>query len=531
MIQVGPHSVRDSPCIVQQPHLRSIPRFPLLLRCLPAFKDYVWFPLAAVLSLATIFCVRLGDGVQRVKAGERLEHTDMGFAPREQDESTPAHPQHLAPGKEWMTVQLEIYSSVDDGEHIVENRIVYEGHNSEDTVLVFREGVALPTRELLSVVNSAYAVLVLRGAKDYFYLSDDFVLSADEELAVVEWGVGRPMFANSLLAVGGTILVAFVEKVWGPAVVGTLLVALSGYRVRGVMTKALRTRSAEWKSTHKLVPRGTHGAERVAQGVLVTLVALADLLDDRWMLLAALILASAQVVVLEYVGQALLTWGRERYCRVLRLHLKMFAYTCAVLAAWLWMLYAFAGFFGCFFVGLVLMVGFVAVYACSGANTWEQSSVRYLFYRMLTHCVVVSGGLIAGIWLAVIGWDDADLKFSWKSLQPWGWPLLRAPDSLSTAFRIVGLWWGVGGGCFIAVYAVVGMFSCTIGSQREKVGGVGERTLARKSPGSRGFRHYDERPIPSRHLLAPDGRKARGVGQQTAEPVDQQPAPSHAFVV
>lgn len=123
------------------------------------------------------------------------------------------------------------------------------------------------------------------------------------------WGVGRTLLANSLLAAGGTLLVAFAERVWRPAVVGTFLVAAAEYRVQGVLTKVLRVRSPEWKSGHQLVPSGILGMERLVQGVLVSLVALADLLNDRVLLLAALTLASVQVVVLEYVGQAPLTWG------------------------------------------------------------------------------------------------------------------------------------------------------------------------------------------------------------------------------
>lgn len=123
----------------------------------------------------------------------------------------------------------------------------------------------------------------------------------------MEWGVGRPLFANSSLAVGGTLLVAFVDKVWGPAVVGILLAAAAGYRVQGVLTKVLRIRSDDWTSKHMLLPSGIHGAGRLVQGALVTLVALALLLDDRRLLLATLTVASAQVVLLESLGQARLT--------------------------------------------------------------------------------------------------------------------------------------------------------------------------------------------------------------------------------
>eukprot|EP00752_Nemacystus_decipiens_P015535 g13861.t1 len=247
---------------------------------------------SALAWFATIVRVHLGDGTIRVKAGERLEHAETACVPRETDEDTSSHPRYVAPGKEWITVEGS-YPLMEEI-FIVEIRTVLQGRNLEDAVVVFLHGVSFPTREVLSVVNNAHAVLVLRGTNDYFYLRDDFVMSANEELALVEWGVGPPLFANSLLAVGGTALVAFVEEVWGPAVLGILLVAASEYRVQGVMTKLLRTRSPEWKSNCKLVPSGVHGTERVVQGVLVTLLALADLLDDRWLLLAALTLASVQ---------------------------------------------------------------------------------------------------------------------------------------------------------------------------------------------------------------------------------------------
>lgn len=75
-------------------------------------------------------------------------------------------------------------------------------------MLVFREGLSVPTSLLLrvvnnahAVVNNAHAVLVLRGTKEYSYLHDDFVLSTRGEEALAEWGVGRPLFASSVLAI------------------------------------------------------------------------------------------------------------------------------------------------------------------------------------------------------------------------------------------------------------------------------------------------------------------------------------------
>lgn len=99
-------------------------------------------------------------------------------------------------------------------------------------MVVFREGIALPTSEFVSVVNEAHVVVVVRRENDCSYLSDDFVLSARGEEALAEWGVRRLLFANSLLAVGGVFLVTFAEQVWEPAVVGTLLVAAAGYCIQ-----------------------------------------------------------------------------------------------------------------------------------------------------------------------------------------------------------------------------------------------------------------------------------------------------------
>lgn len=203
------------------------------------------------------------------------------------------------------------------------------------------------------------------------------------------------------------------------------------------MTKVLRIRSPAWKSKYKLVPSGIHGTERVVQGVLVTLVALADLLDDRWLLLAALTLASVQVVVLKYLGQALLAWGCEKYNSFLRVQLKLWRFTCTVLVASLWLTYVSAGVFGCFIADLVLVV----VFGCVAETVFGVSPQTPLTQR-LPHLIFLGGILGVGGWVAVLGWDDADLKFSWQSLQPWRWPLLRTPDSLSTGFRIVGLWLG-----------------------------------------------------------------------------------------
>lgn len=125
----------------------------------------------------------------------------------------------------------------------------------------------------------------------------------------MEWGLGRALLGNSVVVVvRGVLLVVFAAQVWQQALVGTVLVAAASYRVQGVLTKVLRVWSDEWKR-HDLVPSGSLGTERALQLLLVALVALAGLLEDRVVLLTVLTLASVHVVLLESVGQAVTTWG------------------------------------------------------------------------------------------------------------------------------------------------------------------------------------------------------------------------------
>lgn len=204
----------------------------------------------------------------QVEAGERLRWLDVASTRPwmvasssdltglfSEDDKRPAHP----PSCLIEFTHKWLFIGRGDGGGVVERRDI-NSRILEDFVVVFREGVALPTRTLLRVVNSAHAVLVLRGER-YFYLRHDLALPTGDEEALVAWGVARPLLANSFLAVGGTLLVALAEKVWGPAVVGTLLVAAAGYRVQGALTKVLRVRSPEWKSKYMLVPSGIHGTE------------------------------------------------------------------------------------------------------------------------------------------------------------------------------------------------------------------------------------------------------------------------------
>lgn len=472
-----------------------------------------------VRSVAKTLRVHFGDGTVGVQAGERLGHeivpstrawearhstnghrveddpatsrpasfmrpfrrfstSLVGLRPKD-DSERPVHPPELAPGKRWF------YVGPDDVGDVVESRKV-DIFRYRDHVVVFREGLAFPTRELLGVANNAHAVLVLRGYSEYFYLHISFVLSAEEEESLVQWGVGRTLLSNSLLAVGGTLLVAFAEQIWEPAIVGTLLVAAAGYRVQGAMTGVLRVRSQEWKNI-RLVPSGIHGAERVVQVVIVTLVVLADLLDDRVLQLVALTCASVHVVLLEVVGHAVLTWGWARYTKALSLHLVTLLSTCAIDVASLWFGYVFAGLCGCLACSAVLR---------SGLDWgWGMESRSGNILRWTSYGIVTIG---LAVWAGVNDWNEADLKFSPKSLETWRRALFHPPDSIWTGFRIIGNWSNLLLMFSFSVSTVYSVFMTTIGNDRVC---NGERTSARRREDM--FSHYDVSSIPSRNLLGP----------------------------
>lgn len=371
----------------------------------------------------------------------------------------------------------------------------------KDAVVVIREGQAVPTMELLRVVNNAHAVLALRGENQYFYLRDDFVLSAREEEAVIEWGVGRSLLGNSVLAVGGTLLVAFAEQIWRPAIVGTLLVAAAGYRVQGALTKVLRVRSPAW-SDNMLVPSGIHGTERAVQGVLVMLVALADLLDNRVLLLTALVLASGQVVVLECVGQAVLTWGRERYSRVLSVQLVVWTCYCAGLVFFLWLSYLSWG------LPVVLLCLFTPWIWWKAVGlrrlAWNVVEIREIKYYVAPFVWAGCGAAIGKS--AKVQWDEKGLKFSSQALQPWGWPSGGFPPG--EGWSILDRWLVSIFTFFATAFLVVGILTFRIGNDGGKVVGLGKRTQARKDCGD--FSHYHVSSIPSTNLLVVPGV----VGQQ-----------------
>lgn len=365
----------------------------------------------------------------------------------------PAHPPPSVPsfasGKRWYFV------GDDDVDHCVEGRRVDVELN--DGVVVFREGMAMPKKELVRVVNEAYAVLVRRdhiNHKEDFYLRDEFVLSVRDEEALEEWGIGRFLFANSILAL------VFAEPVWTPAVVGTLLVAAAGYRVQGGLTRIRRALSSDWKRKVKLIPSGIHGSERAVQILLVTIVAIADLLEDRMLLLAALVSASVQVVVVETVGQAAITWGVSFYRSFVFLVVGVWAFVCAGMLAFVWLAYVFAA-----SVFVTSVVGFLLFGTSWGERCLYSSDGCFSWVRRLG----VLGTFLAFSWIAVLDWHEADLKFSMQSLQPWRWEsLFRTPDSIFVGVRVIGLWVGVVVVCLLVVYVVVALLSLGLGSDTEE---------------------------------------------------------------
>lgn len=300
----------------------------------------------------------------RVKAGEVLEHTDEVSAQdrvdwgslvhidfSSTDDQRPDHPPDLAPGERWRVIAPNVYGSQD----LKYFQNLGEG---DDVVVVLREGWSIRTHALLHLVNTAHAVLVRRvlpQSIEYIYLHNDFVMSADEEESLLEWGVGRSIFGNPALALGGTLLVAFSEQVWKPVIIGTLLVAAALYRVQGVLTKVLRVGSPEWKC-NKLVPSGTHGTERVVQLVLVVLVVLGDLLEDRILLLAALSSASVYVILLEFIGQVVTTCGWKKYSWEVFSFVSLMIVLELLFALLSWLIYVFAGAFSCIILILTILV-------------------------------------------------------------------------------------------------------------------------------------------------------------------------------
>eukprot|EP00752_Nemacystus_decipiens_P007862 g7024.t1 len=384
-------------------------------------------PTEAVRTLGAIAKVHLGSGMVRVRAGQSLEtdeESTQAWADwpgdllehlSAEDDRRPAHAPNFAPEKRWYFVGS---GNVEDcaERRDIKLDLVDKADWAANAVVVFREGLAMPTRTLLRVVNRAHAVLVLRSGGQptesrYFYLHDGFVLSADEEESLREWGVGRALFTNIYLAVGGTMLVAFAGQVWQPLIVGTLLVAAAGYRVQGALTNLLRVKSAEWEH-RELVPSGTFGIERVVQLVLVVLVALGDLLENEELLLWALVCATLNVVLMETAGQMVVTWGFRRYGSVLFEQFRDWTLLAVGGVACLWLLYVFGGAFFALAWGQAGRERLFAMTPCPSGRVARICETAVFF-----------GVWAFAVWTGVMDWEEANLKTSLKSLQPWAWSL------------------------------------------------------------------------------------------------------------
>lgn len=500
----------------------------LLFSAIPAIQAQIWRlgierPSLSINAARTIAAVRLGDGVVRVRANERRQHTnvDTGREPPpinlrwmewpdgslsgglSQGATRPSQPptlrpsQPLDPEQEQRTHERSCYFlgcdlvSADQNnrqQQFVENRRFRFGDGGavawEDSVVVIREGLALPVQSLLELVNTVYAVVVLRR-DTYYCLHNNFALSAEEEESILEWGVGRLVFSNIYLAVGGLLLVAMAEHVWRPAVVGVLLVAAAAYRVRGTHTKLIRVRSDDWTSS-KLVPRGIHGLERAVQVVLLTTLALADLLESRVWLLVGLSATAAKVVMLEVLGQAILTWSFKHYFKEVSHHLT----------DWTFLLVLGWG-LSC---GLYLVGAYVTIFVM-----WVLFAV--VLAMCLSPCLVLfltdneddedeDGGKLCAVWSVPIilsfflaflcveavaselgvntsYWSVEDGENDWllpKDLsictQPWKWPLMSRPYTVGNAFGLPFWWFVAVSDCVLVAFVVVSSMVLRMGSDR-----------------------------------------------------------------
>ena len=496
-------------------------------------------PLRSVLAAGTIARVRLGDGTTRVVAGERVRCSH-------EDDNMAASPRMLR-WREWPDGVLgggllegenkrplpDVRSSISSSHSIrrptnsgrdcfsVECRMNHDGRTArrsveerhinlsgaadmvdwEESVVVLEEGLALPSRVVLELVNTVYAVLVLRG-DTFHYLHNDFAMSAEEEESLVEWGIGRRAFAGILFAVGGLMLVLFSD-VWRPAVVGTLLVAAATYRIEGALTTLIRICYGGWKDEYRLIPKGIHGTERFVQFVLITTLAVSEILDHRLLLLIGLSLATFQVVILEIVGQIAITWGLKKYLKAVFTQF----FSCAMAIAG-WMVLAWVGYFGGRFASVVVFV--LILVGCVFVVVRSARSCIAGVLKKLIDSKLLSYGAVFLLWLGMsvnIVVDDVSLtKHGYDdllvSVTPWKWRLLtHAPDGIWSGMRFVVLWLIALGDVLFTAFVSISMFSFKIGSDRGiNVFGVkGERSMRRKERGEfMGFREY---AIPSRHLF------------------------------
>jgi len=487
-------------------------------------------PSISVDAAKTIARVRFGDGVARVRAGKRLQQKNNNIAatklnvrwsswPRgslggglSQGNTRPLQPPavyssqqtHIGQGHE--PRERDCYyvgcdpREEDNSQHFVENRRFQCGRDGralvdwEESVVVIREGLALPVRSLLELVNTVFAVVVVRG-DSYFFLQNNFALDAEEEDSLLEWGMGRLVFANIFLAVGGLLLMAKAERWWRPAVVGVLLVAAASYRVQGTHTKLIRIRSAEWEQ-FKLVPRGIHGSERAVQLGLLATLALADLMESRELLLFGLSATAFQVVVLEILGQAA-TWG---FCNYSVEVFRRVVYWAWAMLVW-WGLSCVGYVIASFLTGMLVTAAVATVFGYCFPDCSIYTKQLIAFVAFLSYNVFLSYTL----WLELGGHVDWNDFFGLDEFsvvaQPWKWPLLKQPDGLYSALRLPWLWIAAVGGYALAGYVAMQSLVLRMGSDRteDMTGRRGPRASGRERRGL--FVHYADTSIPSRNVF------------------------------
>ncbi|CAN0199680.1 unnamed protein product [Ectocarpus fasciculatus] len=475
-------------------------------------------PSRMLVNVGRTATVRLGDGISRVKAGEPVrrvspehgrvpstalrwtEWLDGDLAGLSEGEHRPSLSPAVRLGQTQNSTSPDAASPdaqcdtrncyfVGSGREMVESRRISFSANGEvikwgECVVVVREGLALPKRTLLEIVNTVYATLVVRG-ESLHYLNNDFALSAEEEDSLVEWGIERPVLGGMFLAMLGFLLVWLAEQVWRPAIVGILLVGAAQYRIQGALSSIIRISSDGWKR-HDLVPNGVHGAERLVQSILLTTLAVADLLDSREALLVGLFVATLQVVLLEIVGQIVITWGLHAYLFTLLKTIRLCVTACVawIIGGFFW--YVFAGGFAiAFTMSLLLWVFF-------SSRHGDLSSPRTNTIAFIP--------LVVALPMCVLDCIGLELRIC---LSPWKWPFTEMPDNFRDAVRLPGLWIAAGSvHCLFAASMVMHVVWMKVKSDRlasAMVGVRGSRSAARKKKDH--FKHYSVSSIPSRNLL------------------------------
>lgn len=150
---------------------------------------------------------------------------------------------------------------------------------------------------------------------------------------------------------------------------------------------------------------------RLALAVLLTL---ADLLDDRMLLLAALVFASGEVVLMESASQAV-TWGFRKYAIAFLLRARSWIFFGLVCAICSWLLYVFPMTVYVDSVGLLSGLPVQMVFARAqpvvGFSSRMQTAVEWLLrtgvvaaailYRILTQCKNVLASIATALEMAL----------------------------------------------------------------------------------------------------------------------------------